>query len=114
MFAALLLGAHFLRAGNPVAMVACVAAPLLLLFRKPWVLYIGPLLLVVGGFIWTHLIIELLRLRMALGEPWLRLVLILSGVALLTFASALVFRTKRFQQRYGATTHSTSISRASN
>jgi hypothetical protein len=37
---------------------------------------------------------------LALGQPWVRLVVILGTVALLTAASALVFRNPRLKARY--------------
>jgi hypothetical protein len=81
-------------------MIVCVAAPLILLVRKPWVLTVGPCLLTVAGAIWTYILIDLVQVRMALGTPWLRLAVILSSVAILTFASAFIFRTRRFKKRY--------------
>jgi hypothetical protein len=81
-------------------MIVCVAAPLILLFRKPWVLTVGPFMLTVAGAIWTYILIDLVQIRMALGTPWLRLAIILSSVAILTIASAFVFRTKVFKKRY--------------
>jgi hypothetical protein len=81
-------------------MIVCVAAPLILLVRKPWVLTVGPCLLTAAGVIWTYILIDLVQVRMALGTPWLRLAIILSSVAILTIASAFVFRTQRFRKRY--------------
>jgi hypothetical protein len=37
---------------------------------------------------------------MALGQPWLRLALILGVVAALTLAAALVFRSRALRQRF--------------
>jgi hypothetical protein len=43
----------------------------------------------------------LVAARMALGQPYLRLSLILGGVAALTAASALVFRARRVRRWFG-------------
>jgi len=58
-----------------------------------WCLFAGA-----GEWLWTTFV--LVQQRMALGQPWLRLVFILGLVALLTAASALVFRSPPLRVRY--------------
>ena len=94
------LGAHFLRAGLIPAVIICGAVPLMLFVRRPWVVRALQIFLVVGALEWVRILVELTRMRQAAGEPWIRLVVILSGVALFTGLSALVFRSRSLRKRY--------------
>jgi hypothetical protein len=59
-----------------------------------------PWLLLAGSLEWLWTLALLLQQRLALGQPWQRLALILGLVALLTAASALVFRSARLRRHY--------------
>jgi hypothetical protein len=99
----LLLGAHFFRAGN-IALVLCsVVILLILLIRKPWVARSVRIVLVIGGIEWIRTAVILARMRQAGGEPWVRLVLILGAVAVLTICSSLVFGSRSMRERYKLT-----------
>lgn len=96
----LVLGAHFFRGGN-VLVVACVVGFLfLLLVRKPWVAYAYQAVLVIGAAEWIRTALEIMRRRQAMGEPWTRMAIILGVVAVITAASALVFRSRALRERY--------------
>jgi hypothetical protein len=98
-----LLGAHFLR-GWHIPLVALFALlPLLLFVRKPWVARVFQIVLVVGALEWIRTTIEFTRFRLAMGEPWMRMVIILGFVALVTAVSALVFRSRGLRERYFGT-----------
>lgn len=88
---ALLLGAHFLRAGQTGPMLVCLSFPLLLLSRRRCVLYLFRIALPGAALIWTRVMMTLTAQRLAAGEPWLRMAAILGGVALFTAAASLVF-----------------------
>jgi hypothetical protein len=90
--ALLLLGAHFARAQWWVLATACVILVGLLLVRRPWVARIVQVALFLGAIEWARTLAALVNARMSLGQPHLRLSLILGAVAVLTVASALVFR----------------------
>jgi hypothetical protein len=96
----LVLGAHFLRGGNlflvlvAVGLVACLAA------RRPWVPRLAQAALLLGAIEWVRTLALFAAERMRGGEPYLRLVIILGAVALVTALSALVFETARLKQRY--------------
>ena len=100
LLSAVLLAAHFLRAGDFVPMLVSLAAPALLLLHQTWVPSIIQTALVFGALEWIRTVIVLAQERQALGEDWTRLALILGGVALLTASSALVFRSRRLRGRY--------------
>lgn len=100
IFSMLVLGAHFFRDGNLVALGAVIVLLVLLLLKKPWVSYVYQSLLVVGAVEWIRTLVEIARRRVAMGEPWTRMAIILCVVAVVTAASALVFRTRELRRRY--------------
>jgi peptidoglycan/LPS O-acetylase OafA/YrhL len=95
------LGAHFYRAGVWPAVLACVALlGLMLLWRRPWVPRLLQLGLALGTAEWLWTTFLLAQQRLALGQPWLRMALILLAVALFTAASAAVLGQRRVRERY--------------
>jgi hypothetical protein len=70
------------------------------MIKKRWVLRAFQLYLLIGAGVWVQRTLALRALRIEAGEPWLRLALILSGVALFTLLSALILEKKRFKERY--------------
>jgi hypothetical protein len=99
----LLLGAHFYRAGLAPVTVLCLAAPFLLLLRQPWVPRLFQAVLVLGAFEWLRTLYLFAQMRIAWGEPWTRLAVILGAVALFTALSGLVFRHRKLADRYKKT-----------
>jgi hypothetical protein len=99
-FSFLLLAAHFDRAGLVPVVVLCVVAPLLLLLRKPWVPMLFQALLVLGALEWLRALYGFVQMRMAFGEPWTRLAVILGAVALFTALSGLAFRLDTLRSFY--------------
>ena len=96
----LLLGAHFLRAGNVALVLITLAIPLVLLIRRPWAAHMVQIELIVGGAEWVRTLISLVLVRQAMGAPWTRLALIPGGVAMLPICSAFVFRSTSLRERY--------------
>ena len=93
-FVLLVLGAHFLRAGN-LAMVAVALAVVALLFvRRAWAARAVQLALGLGALEWLRTLMLLAEERRAVGQPHLRMTLILGGVALATALSLLAFRSR--------------------
>ena len=97
----LVLGAHFSRAGLTPFVLACLALVLLLPVPRPWVARVIQFALLLGTLEWLRTLFVLVRMRSAMGEPWLRLALILGTVAAVTLASALAFQSRSLRQRYG-------------
>ncbi len=95
------LGAHFYRSGG-IALVAMCALLLVLMLtlRRNWVVRLVQVGLLLGAAEWLWTTLVLVQQRLALGQPWQRLTLILLAVALATALSALVFRHPRLQQRF--------------
>jgi len=96
----LLLAAHFYRAGLAPLTVLCVALPLLLLLRQTWVPRLFQVLLLLGALEWLRALYGFAAMRIAFGEPWLRLAIILGAVALFTGLSGLVFSNRKLRFRY--------------
>ena len=95
------LGAHFMRYGNTIG-VACAAAVIGLLFvRKAWVARVAQVVLVLGALEWVRTLYSLTQVRIALDQPYERMVLILGAVALMTFCSALLFQSRALKEVYG-------------
>ncbi|MDY0062446.1 MAG: 4Fe-4S binding protein [Myxococcota bacterium] len=97
-----LLGAHFFRAGEPGLLTVCLLTPLLLLVRRRWAARLVQAALLAGGAVWADTLGVLIRVRVATGQPWLRLAVILGGVALLTAAGALLLQGAPLRRRYPA------------
>ena len=96
----LLLAAHFYRAGIMFLVICIPASALILFVRTQWVARVVQGILVLGGIEWIRTLITLVMLRQDMGRPWIRLVVILGAVAIMTISSALVFRLKSLRERY--------------
>ena len=96
----LVMAAHFLRSGNLILVLACLAFPWLVLIRKTWVPRLLQVALGLGAISWLWTLVEIAQTRMAVGAPWVRMALILGAVALVTALSGLVFETRSLRARY--------------
>ena len=94
------LGAHFLRARIEVLVVGTLVLLGLLAVPRPWAARIVQAGLVLGALEWLRTLVTLVAARMEAGQPALRMAIILGSVALLTGASALVFRSVRLARYY--------------
>jgi ferredoxin len=109
--AGIILGAHFLRAMmlGP-ALVAVVAIPVLLLMERRWAVRLGQLMLVAGTFEWLRTTVILVGDRRAEDGPWLRLLVILGAVTVLTGLAAYLLGTRSVLSRVGRLRGSTPMS----
>lgn len=85
--ALLLLGAHFLRAGNAGMAAALLLAAGMAWGRRAWMRVVLALVLAGGAVVWAKTAVQLINLRLAMGVPWERLALILGGVLCVTLAA---------------------------
>ena len=88
----LLMAAHVLRSVGLTVALVVLLLPLLLLVRQTWVPLVMQGTLGLAVLEWVRTAVTLARGRMAEGEPWMRMAVILGAVALVTAASMLVFR----------------------
>jgi len=102
VLAALLLGAHFLRAGNFAMVALCLAAPLLFFYRKRWSLIALQFLAYCAAATWIGVAIQLVQMRQQTGQPWTAAAIILGSVALFTLLAGLLLNSRAIKQRYPA------------
>jgi len=96
----LLLAAHALRRGDWALCAALLALPLLLLTRRGAARLIAAFALVLGAALWVDAGLGFVRLRMALGQDWLRLAFILSGVTVVSLGAGLWMLGRRAQELF--------------
>ena len=95
------LGAHFMRYGNTLAVFGVLLLIALLFVRLPWVARVMQAALILGALEWAYTIYELVQMRTALGQPFTRMVFILGIVTVVTASSALLFQTPTLKRIYG-------------
>ena len=95
-----LLAAHFGRANLLILQIISILIPFLLFWKTKIVAIIIQTCLMLAGIEWIRTTVYYARIRIENGEPWLRLAIILGSVAVLNFATVLVFRTKSMRERY--------------
>ena len=96
----LLLAAHLYRSGNLLLALATTLAIVLVAARRPWAARAMQVGLLLGSLEWLRSTIALVQARSAMGEPFLRLAIILGGVTLFTGFSSLVFRTDKLREHF--------------
>jgi hypothetical protein len=97
----LVLGAHFLRSGDPPLAAACVLLPWVLVIRRPWAARLLQGALLLGAAVWIRTLVAIAVVRARLGDAWLRMAVILSIIAAVTILSALLFQGRTLGRIYG-------------
>jgi hypothetical protein len=92
ILSAVLIAAHFFRAGNIVLVIFCILAPLILITRARWAVIVVQVLLVLASAEWLRTALAIARERAAIGTPAARMFAILASVAILALLSALPLR----------------------
>ena len=100
-----ILGAHFMRYGNSIAVVGSLALIALLVVHRPWVARLMQVVLILGALEWAHTIYELVQVRAAQGQPYARMIVILGVVAAVTCLSALLFQLPVMKKAYRLDRH---------
>ncbi len=72
----------------------------LLFIRQPWVARLTQIVLVLGAIEWVHTLYVTAQVRIALGQPYTRMLIILGIVAAVTICSALLFQSKEMKRIY--------------
>lgn len=101
VLAGVVLAAHFYRADHLVGVAASVALVGLAFVRRPWAARLVQVALVLGALEWLRAMATFAAVRITLGQPYVRMVLILAAVSLLTALAALVFERRAMRERYG-------------
>ena len=102
ILSALILGAHFFRAGFLEIAIFSLLFPLLLFYKRNWVARITQTALILGALEWFRTLVTLIAERNLMGLPWVRTAVIIGSIALFTGGSALLFsRNSALKERYG-------------
>ncbi len=88
----LLIAAHVLRDGLLLLAALLALLPFLLLVRRPWVPPLFQVVMVLAALEWVRTAVVLARGRIAAGEPWIRMAVILGVVVAVTAGAALLLR----------------------
>lgn len=99
VIAALLLGAHFLRADASVPMIACLALIPVLFVDGAGARLFSRLALAAGVVLWVVTAWRIAEVRLEAGRPYLRMLTILGGVAAFTAVAAWLLPPARPDER---------------
>lgn len=99
ILASIAMGAHFLRWSMVPMFSLGLAMPFLLLVERVWSVRIVQGWLTFGAVMWVSTTSDILSRRLLRGEPWLRMVLILAGVALFTLVAAALLEAPALKRR---------------
>jgi hypothetical protein len=99
-FTWILLAAHFSRANSTLLMIVCLAAPLILLIKKRWALISIQIATLAGAGVWLLTTYQLIKTRVALGEDWARMAIILISVSLITAIAGILIGSGKNKERY--------------
>ena len=98
----LLVTAHFIHNKLPwFAAVYLFLTVIFLFFREPVIAKITQGALIIAACEWVRAAFVLVTIRMQEGGSWIRLAVILLGVASVTFVSVAAFRNNSFKELYG-------------
>ena len=97
---ALLLAAHFLRAGQAAGVAASLALLALLAIPRRWAARVAQAALLAGAAEWIRTLVALVAARREAHAPYARLAVILAAVAAGTAASALALESRSLRERY--------------
>jgi len=95
------LGAHFMRYGNSPGVSITTLLIALLFVRRAWVARLVQVALILGAIEWLRTLFDLVQMRVAMGEPFVRMAVILGIVAAVTLGSALLFQVATLRRIYG-------------
>ena len=98
--AALLLGAHFLRAGNMVLVLICITAPFTFFYRRRPSLVLLQALAYGAAAIWLYTAWQLVQVRQSLGQNWALAAAILGAAALYSLLAGLLLNSRVMRERY--------------
>ncbi|GBE57674.1 hypothetical protein BMS3Abin01_00595 [bacterium BMS3Abin01] len=89
---ALLMAAHFLRAGSLPLVILSLTFPLLLLTGRLWAVRLVQAVLVLAALEWLRTLAAIVDERQAVGESWTLAAVIIGSVALFAVAAALILQ----------------------
>ncbi|MFC2161591.1 hypothetical protein ACFLRX_08070 [Acidobacteriota bacterium] len=100
IISSVLLAAHFSRADLNLLVPFALVFPFILFIKQKWTIRIFQIYLIVGSLIWIERLLYLRRMRIAAGESWTVMAIILGVVALITLLSAWILQNKKLLKTY--------------
>ena len=100
VIAALLVGAHFLRAANYWVVAMCVLVPFIFFYRSRLSLVVLQILAYAAAGIWLQTAWELVRMRLARDQDWKLAAAILGAIALYSLLAGLLLNSDAMRRRY--------------
>lgn len=100
VIAALLIGAHFLRADNMLMVMLCIAAPFAFFYHRRPALILLQLLAYGAAATWLVTAWQLVQVRQSLGQAWMLAAAILGAVALVSMLAGLLLNARVMRDRY--------------
>lgn len=100
-FCGLLLAAHFLRWGHPLASMLCLFFPAIVFFRRPWARLAAWAYCAFGALVWATAANGFVTERMLAERPWARMLAILGTVAALNLLAGALLCGARMRAWFG-------------
>ncbi len=100
-FMILLLAAHFSRAGNDIVAGITLLIPLLFFIKQKWVITTMEVIAYLSAIVWLYGAYQYIQIRIATGDDWIRLLVIMGAVALYTAWTGFFLRSPRIRKVYG-------------
>jgi hypothetical protein len=97
----ILLAAHFSRANNDILAVLSLMVPLLLFVKQKWVIDTLEMIAYLSAVVWLYGAYHYIQIRIATGDDWGRLLLIMGAVALFSAWSGYFLRSPKLMDVYG-------------
>ncbi len=98
----MIIGAHFLRNRLIGVALMCFAAGFALQIKRKWVANVFTILLVIISIDWVSTAFNFYMERKMKGEPYMRMLIIIGVVSLISLCSTLIFKQKKMKERYSA------------
>lgn len=97
----ILLAAHFSRAGSDVLAGIALLVPFLFFIKQKWVILTLEGIAYLSAVVWLYGAYQYIQIRIATGDDWIRLLVIMGAVALFTAWSGFFLRSDKIKEVYG-------------
>lgn len=100
VIAALLIGAHFLRAANLPVMAICLGVPFIFFYRRRLSLVALQVFAYAAAGVWLHTAWQLIHTRLANNQDWKVAATIIGAVALYSVLAGVLLNSPVMRKRY--------------
>ena len=100
ILAGLIFSAHLLRFYGPFPALLSLLFMVLLTIRNAWIRRVWQVYLFFATLVWIRVTVGFVRYRLAAGEPWLRLLIIMGLIVILTIVAIVWFEKKKVKEFY--------------